>query len=77
VRLFELVDDAFIKSNKLTLPDIIRKIDGRINGWFGGYNYVDNLNLFEQKLLRIPVKTTTCSRPKTATHSGRKAATTR
>jgi len=49
-RLLELTDDATIKSHELTLTEIIRKLDGRISGWLGCYDYVNNYDLFEQRL---------------------------
>jgi RNA-directed DNA polymerase len=49
-RLLELTDNKTIHSNKLTLPIILRRIDGRVNGWLGCYDYVNNIDVFEQRL---------------------------
>ena len=50
-RLLELADNKTIHSHNLTLSVLLRKLDGRIDGWLGCYDYVNNLDAFEQRLM--------------------------
>lgn len=49
-RMFQLVSADHIEANKLTLTDVMRKIEGRTNGWLGAYEHVHNFRQFEDKL---------------------------